>query len=175
MPDNTDKKKLYSEIIQLNQSISTLALKVSSKEKELTKEKCLYDEKIRKLDVYLEQIRKLLGINTSNDEVVHIEDVLDAQEKVSREYPNMIVIPKSSFKKTKHDGLNSTTIQEKTDNNNPKSNYIGSKVGYNSALHTSQRKRKGYKSKKITCSYCKKVGHKRAECPKIYLGESFGL
>ncbi len=172
MPDNTDKKKLYSEIIQLNQSISTLALKVSSKEKELTKEKCLYDEKIRKLDVYLEQIRKLLGINTSNDEVIPIEDVLDAQEKVSREYPSMIVIPKSSFQKKLHDDSNSNAIKEKTGKNTQKANHISSKVGYSS---TSHRKRKGYKSKKITCSYCKEVGHKRAECPKIYLGESSGL
>ncbi len=166
----TDKKKLYSEITKLNQSISTLALKVSAKEKELIREKKLYDEKLDRLNVYFEQIRKLLEINTSTEGEIQPEEVLDAQEKVSKEYPNMIVIPKLSLRRKLTDKLISNKTYEDDSENTQKPAYTDLKEKYQ-VKHAVQNKKKGRKHKKITCSYCKKVGHKRAECPEIYLIE----
>ncbi|VEU21706.1 DEKNAAC102343 [Brettanomyces naardenensis] len=133
------KEEFHNQADQLKRTIAGLALKVSQKEAELAKLEDQYNSKLEQVNNYLEQIHNALEIDAPAD------DSIDAEELFSKEVdPDFIIIPKKLLR-VKYRQSKPQIITTGIDRKN---------------------KNKNQNRKKITCSYCMKEGHRRAECPE---------
>ncbi|KAG7830786.1 hypothetical protein KL920_001377 [Ogataea angusta] len=147
------------QLATVNEAIRALADKIAHKERELDQLKTAYNEKIGDLDRYLEKLKNLeiiQGGQNVAEEVVKVEE-FRCPECRSLLYDKLketdyILLPnKVKLQSSKHSQCDipatPTVVAKRTT------------VAPN-------------KNKKITCSYCMKQGHKRAQCPEILYGKS---
>ncbi|KAG7868217.1 hypothetical protein KL918_001875 [Ogataea parapolymorpha] len=147
------------QLATANEAIRALAERIVNKERELDQLKTAYNEKIGDLDRYLEKLKNLEIIQDGQnvaEGVVKIKEFrcpdcksLLYDEKKQTDY---ILLPnKVKLQSTKHSQCDMPVMP----NTSSKKTIVAPR-----------------KSKKMTCSYCMKQGHKRAQCPDILYGKS---
>ncbi|KAG7699158.1 hypothetical protein KL930_002055 [Ogataea haglerorum] len=147
------------QLATVNEAIRALAEKIAHKEQELDQLKTAYNEKIGELDRYLEKLKNLEIIQDGQnvaEEVVKIKEFRCPDCKAllydETKQTDYILLPnKVKLQTSKHNQCDMPARQ----------NVISKRITVAPS-----------KNKKMTCSYCMKHGHKRAQCPEILYGKS---
>lgn len=137
-------------IVELLQTVDTLAQLINQKNKELEKLKLNYDAKLKQINQYI----SLFSTDDQPIEDKKLLDIINTPVKCNNcdhvvwditQDTHYIIIPKNSIKYLQSDALKTLPAKEPFQYQPPKSTP---------------------NSKKKTCSYCNKTGHSRARCFK---------
>ncbi|KAI0463137.1 hypothetical protein LJB42_003156 [Komagataella kurtzmanii] len=138
-------------VARANQTVSELAAKVREKNLQLEQLEHLYKNKIRALDEYFKELQKNypLPINAQKDSLPSLEDLVPPKCNHCNEIiemDNYFLIPKG-YKAEEPDSP------------------IDTPSGVTSQPIHSTATRPHKKNKKVSCSFCKELGHSRRDCP----------